>query len=300
MRGASIAALAAAAVVPLVRKRLKIHPAVTTAVVAAGPPALAVLVERTPARDLALYALQGWAFIVAHELPYDDPSRARQRLRIDYPIKFDTWLGRGRLPTARLQSALAGLGRDNPLDRALSWFHWVWFVWPHLSLVWILARNPEGFARAARQMSAVYDIGCAGYAAVPTAPPWWASEHGHTPEKVRRIMIEVGEATWGPAWPTLYGSLGSNPWAAMPSLHFGSSVMAAILLSETGPVDGAVGWTYALTLGFALVYLGEHYVADLLAGALVVGGVRAGEPLAEPVADSLSRTLQKLERIANG
>ena len=49
----------------------------------------------------------------------------------------------------------------------------------------------------------------------------------------------------------------------MPSLHFATSLLAAILLSETGRCAGAAGWGYALTLGFALVYLGEHYVIDL-------------------------------------
>ena len=39
---------------------------------------------------------------------------------------------------------------------------------------------------------------------------------------------------------------------------------------------GAVGWAYAGALGFALVYLGEHYVADLIAGAALTEGVRAG------------------------
>ena len=45
----------------------------------------------------------------------------------------------------------------------------------------------------------------------------------------------------------------------MPSLHFATSLLAAILLAETGALAGAVGWAYARTLGFALVYLGEHY-----------------------------------------
>ena len=80
----------------------------------------------------------------------------------------------------------------------------------------------------------------------------------------------------------MYGALGGNPWAAMPSLHFATSTMAAISLSEAGRVEGAVGWGYALTLGFALVYLGEHYVTDLVAGAGLVAAVRRGEPLAEP------------------
>ena len=75
---------------------------------------------------------------------------------------------------------------------------------------------------------------------------------------------------WGPAWPGMYGALGGNPWAAMPSLHFATALSAALSLSEAGPVEGAVGWAYALTLGFALVYLGEHYVSDLAAGALLV------------------------------
>src|ERR687890_102097 len=93
-------------------------------------------------------------------------------------------------------------------------------------------------------------------------------------------MVEVGEPIWGSAWPRMYESLGGNPWAAMPSLHFGTSVLAAILLSETGPVEGAAGWAYALTLGFALVYLGEHYVCDLVAG--YGGAPRRGQAGAPP------------------
>ena len=113
-------------------------------------------------------------------------------------------------------------------------------------------------------------------------------------------MVEVGEKTWGRAWPALYRSLGGNPWAAMPSLHFATSVLAAILLSETGAGAGAAGWGYALALGFALVYLGEHYAIDLVAGAALVALVRHGEPLAEPLALRISAAVQRLERVANG
>ena len=77
------------------------------------------------------------------------------------------------------------------------------------------------------------------------------------------MMIEYGEEFWGDRWPALYDVLGGNPLAAMPSLHFATSLMGAHLLSEVGPVAGAVGWTYAGLLGLALVYLGEHYAVDL-------------------------------------
>jgi len=151
---------------------------------------------------------------------------------------------------------------------------------------------------------------------MPAAPAWWKAENGYVapheerageeivaaaaPPRLRRVMVEVGEGTWGRAWPALYSSLGGNPWAAMPSLHFGTSVLAAMLLSESGPVAGAAGWSYAITLAFALVYLGEHYVVDLIVGGAVVAVVRRGEPLARPLAEGVSRVAQRLERIANG
>ena len=190
--------------------------------------------------------------------------------------------------------------RVGTVNRILTWTHWLWFFEPYLALAWILWRHPERFPRAARQMAAVFDIGCIAYFVIPTSPPWWASEQGLTGEKVERIMIGVGEDTWGSAWPKMYDALGGNPWAAMPSLHFATSLTAALALSEAGKVEGALGWAYATTLGFALVYLGEHYVTDLAAGALLVVAVRRGEPLAEPLVKGINSGLQSLERLANG
>ena len=300
VRAGAAGAIAAAVAVPLLRRRARIPAPVTVAACAAGPLALAVLHPRSRKRDVALFAMQMWAFTMVHELPYDDPERLRGRLRTRYPIAIDRAIGLGRLPNVRLQRALARLPRVRTLNRFLTWVHWLWFLEPYVALLFILIRHPERFPRAARQLAAVFDIGCAVYFAVPTAPPWWASEQGLTGEEVRRIMVEVGEETWRSAWPAMYGALGGNPWAAMPSLHFATSTMAAISLAETGRTPGAVGWGYALTLGFALVYLGEHYVTDLAAGAGLVAAVRRGEPLAEPAVLAVNRRLQRLERLANG
>ena len=102
------------------------------------------------------------------------------------------------------------------------------------------------------------------------------------------MMVEHGQAFWKDGWQPLYSLLGGNPLAAMPSLHFATSLMAARLLSEVGPVPGAIGWSYALTLGFALVYLGEHYLVDLLAGAALTEGVRRIGPRVAPLLHALS------------
>jgi membrane-associated phospholipid phosphatase len=86
----------------------------------------------------------------------------------------------------------------------------------------------------------------------------------------------------------------------MPSLHFGASVLAALLLSESSPRAGALGWTYAGVLGFALVYLGEHYVVDLLAGLALAEGIRAGAPATAPLAERVSAAIRALEARARG
>lgn len=301
VRAGGFAALGAAVAVPALRRRLRIPAPVTVVACYSAPLALAVLQPRSKKRDVTIFTLQMLAFMVVHELPFDDPQRLRERLRSRYPIALDRTIGRGSLPNARAQRLLSRFPRGGPLDKFLAWTHWLWFIEPYLALAVVLARDERSFPRAARQMAAVFDGGCAVYFAVPTAPPWWSSEEGLTEgEEVRRVMVEVGEKTWGPAWPKMYETLGGNPWAAMPSLHFATSVSAAISLSEVGKLEGALGWTYALTLGFGLVYLGEHYVTDLLAGGLLVAAVRGGEPLAEPLVQGVNGVLQHLERIASG
>jgi hypothetical protein len=313
VRFAAGAALAASIAVPLIRRRRKIPAAVTLAALAGGPLALAVLQPRSRGRDIALFTLQMWGFTMAHELPYDDPEALRRRLRIRYPIVSDRVIGLGELPNVRLQRAFSRQGRVTAVDRFLAVVHWAWFMEPHLALLIVQARDPAGFARAARQMAATYDLGCAIYFAVPTAPPWWSAEQGyikppieHVPAEVaaeeaphvRRIMVDAGEQVWRRAWQPLYDSFNSNPWAAMPSLHFATSLMAAIHLGEGGRLASAAGWGYVGTLGFALIYLGEHYVTDLIVGAALVGLIRRGEPVAEPLVEAVNRLLRRLEAIA--
>src|SRR5262249_56597172 len=112
---------------------------------------------------------------------------------------------------------------------------------------------------------------------------------------VRRMMVEYGEHFWRDGWGSLYSVFGGNPLAAMPSLHFATTLMAALLLAEVGPLPGALGFAYTATLGFALVYLGEHYVVDLLAGAALTLTVRRAESLAGPAVARIGRPVAALE-----
>jgi PAP2 superfamily len=116
---------------------------------------------------------------------------------------------------------------------------------------------------------------------------------------VRRMMVEYGESFWEEGWGPLFRALGGNPLAAMPSLHVATSAMAALQLGEVGPVEGALAWTYATVLAFALVYLGEHYVIDLLGGLALTGAVQRLAPDAAPTVQRLGELVARLEAYAH-
>jgi hypothetical protein len=113
------------------------------------------------------------------------------------------------------------------------------------------------------------------------------------------MMVEYGEHFWRDGWGSLYSVFGGNPLAAMPSLHFATSVMATLLLAEVGPLPAAVGSAYTATLGVALVYLGEHYVVDLIGGAALTMAVRRMAPRAGPVFARAGRVVSALEAKAH-
>lgn len=279
---------------PLLRHRLRLRPAAVSALSWPAPAALALAAPRTPLRDAGIYALQMWVYFAHFDMPDDDPDALLTRLKVEYTIRCDRVIGLGTPPTTRLQRALGREDRVGPLEYALSAVHWSWFLVPHGTLLYMLTRRREDFPRSAVLMSACFDLGCVVYWLVPTAPPWYAGANGRM-EPVRRIMAEAGERFWRRLWRPLYHSLQGNPFAAMPSLHFGTSVMAARILSQAGRGHAAAGWAYALTLGFGLVYLGEHYVIDLLAGLALAEGIWRLAPRVEPALRVIAAAVHRLE-----
>ena len=125
--------------------------------------------RRSRTRDVAVCALQMWAYLAAYKSPHDDPDAQAQRVHVDYPIDADRVLGPRRAADACACSARSRARtrrrRANwrALDRVLVWAHWSWFMVPHGSLAYILVRHPERFPRAAVMTYAVFDIGASVY-----------------------------------------------------------------------------------------------------------------------------------------
>lgn len=293
---------------PLLRKRVPAPKLATQTVAFAAPFGLCLAVERSRKRDVAVCALQMWAYLAAYKTPHDDERGQAARVHIGYPIVVDRLIGLGELPSLRLQRRLARIDSASgephwrTLDKVLVWAHWMWFLVPHGALAYVLLRSPRRFPRSAVMTYAVFDLGAMIYWVLPTAPPWYAAAEARrlplSDRDLRRMMVEYGEHFWRDGWGPLYSVFGGNPLAAMPSLHFATSLMAALLLAETGPLAGALGLAYTGVLGFSLVYLGEHYVVDLIAGAALTAAVRRLAPGAGPTLARLGRRVAALEALA--
>jgi membrane-associated phospholipid phosphatase len=112
-------------------------------------------------------------------------------------------------------------------------------------------------------------IGVLTYVLFPEAPPWLAARDGLI-EPVSRLSAR------GWIWfhlPNVHELLenaqegGSNPVAAMPSLHTAFATLVALFIAgRMASRWRALLALYPLAMGFALVYLGEHYVLDVVAG----------------------------------
>jgi membrane-associated phospholipid phosphatase len=297
IKGVAWGVVAVGVVAPLARRKLGLRPPVVAGLAASAPFALCVATTRSRKRDVVVCVMQMWMYLSLYEMPNDDPEALVKRVHIRYPVDIDRAIGFGELPGVRLQRLLAKRGGLRKLDKILVWAHWIWFLVPHGTALYLLIFRRTRFERGAIMIYTVFDLGVLVYWALPTAPPWYAARRGEfeAHPALRRLMVEHGETFWRDRWDGLYGLLGGNPLAAMPSLHFATSLMAALVLADAGPVEGALGFTYALTLGFALVYLGEHYVVDLLAGLGLTLAIRRLEAPATPLVRRASRAVQALE-----
>src|ERR1700730_12658750 len=183
------------------------------------------------------------------------------------PINVDNFISLGHQPTIWLQDHLYHKGSVSPLDVIATIFYFCHFAYP-LTLGFIFwIKDRALFRRFAAALLAMSFTAFVFYLLVPVAPPWLASQMGYLPhvEKIINHTLPSG-TTW------FYQHLNPNQVAAMPSLHAAFPVLGFLYGFK---MWGWRAWPLALWcvgVCFAIVYLGEHYLADAL-GRIVFAGV---------------------------
>lgn len=188
-------------------------------------------------------------------------------IRFDYAIDFDRALFGGTDPTAWLQRSFFDPRAPRLLDYLAVAVHWSFFIAPHALAVGVFLYYRPQFPRYATLVVLTMWFGLVLFFLVPTAPPWYAGSLGLLPG-VRRVMDYVGRSIDPNTYSSLYEALGEpNAVAAMPSIHMAVTFAMYLWARRPFPRFGALLLVYSLAMAAALVYLGEHYVADVLAGA---------------------------------
>ena len=197
------------------------------------------------------------------------------------PIRFDEWMFGGVLPTEWLQERLCGdpcLKTSDPrwYDVLLTTVYASHFVTGLTVAAVLWVREREAWLRWMRRYVAINFGALAIYIVYPMAPPWMASELGYIDAYLPRITSR-GWADLGLGRFDLVLQGVGNPVAAMPSLHAGIAFLVAMY--GIWRLRSVLRWLlvlYPLAMSLALVYFAEHYVVDILAGALLAAVVMVG------------------------
>jgi len=110
-------------------------------------------------------------------------------------------------------------------------------------------------------------LGLLGYFAVPTVPPWMASTVFGLLPRITRFNAII----YNMAIPDISSGFDTNPIAAMPSLHAAFPFLCGLILWRAYRFKAWPFYLYALLMQFAIIYTGDHYVTDVLAGFVLAG-----------------------------
>jgi uncharacterized protein (TIGR03663 family) len=201
-------------------------------------------------------------------------------VHIDYPITLERALFFGHVPTQDLQRWLWDMGSTHWYDSLAALLHAVHFVVPLLFAALIWQHRRDQYWRFVIALLLLSYAAFITYMLVPTAPPWWAGLEGHL-EGVNLIHLS-------PHTAFLYDKLNPNPVAAMPSLH---AAYPWLFFLFAGRLWGKWGWAviaYPLAVFFSSVYLGHHYVVDIIGGVIYASA--AYYLVCGPVGEYFART----------
>lgn len=189
-----------------------------------------------------------------------------EQINIFNLIAWERALCFGVIPSAWLQARLFDRGWTIVLDAVCNLLYLSHFVAPVAAAAWIRSRRPTHFGRYLLGFFLLAYLGFATYLMFPAAPPWWATRFGYLagPDAVSLEHFIIPPETMFKT---------PNPLAAMPSMHCAYPLFIALsALSLWG--RRALRWLLLPAgVGFAVVYLGHHYVVDVVAGYLYAAAV---------------------------
>jgi membrane-associated phospholipid phosphatase len=177
---------------------------------------------------------------------------------------IETTIFGGHLPTAVLQQALDVGTFGRVLAYASTVVYFCHFVFPLAvgMILWLVDRVQ--FVRFTTALMGMALIAFVIFLLVPTAPPWYAEQHG-----VISGFQKIIGTTLPSAVSPYYTGLNPNPVAAFPSLHAAFPFLGFLALRPVYPRASWLAFAWCVAVWFGVVFLGEHYVVDVIGGVIL-------------------------------
>jgi hypothetical protein len=227
-----------------------------------------------------------WAPLFAFWLVYDRLRLVQPllyaRVAVEEAFDFERWafgwLTSGSVPAHAASGWLAG--HSGALVRTVEWVAQIvyfshLFVVPLVILAfWALgssrARYRAEFCRHLRAFTLLNFAAIVVYLLLPVAPPWWVTLNGMARPTAELVaQVKIPNAMPG---TLIQGMIrNASQWfAAMPSLHGAYPVLLLLLFPRKRNVLALAGiGLYGCAMWTATIVLNQHYVIDLVAGALL-------------------------------
>lgn len=106
------------------------------------------------------------------------------------------------------------------------------------------------------------------YLLYPAAPPWYASQRAGLIEAYKIIDFVIAQVGWRWDFSYIYNNLNPNQVAAMPSLHSAYPWLSFLALRAFNKKLAWFFLPYPFLVWLSVVYSGEHYVIDVVAGII--------------------------------
>ncbi|MRG90668.1 hypothetical protein GF068_01830 [Polyangium spumosum] len=140
---------------------------------------------------------------------------------------------------------------------------------------YLCVKKPDEARTFTRLAIGTHVLGFATYLLLPAAPPWYVATHGcaidlaaqGSPAALTRVDALIGYGYFA----SIYGH-GAVVFGALPSLHVTYPLYGLIATWRTASLPSRVlQIAYTIVMPFAAIYLGHHYVIDVVLGLAYVG-----------------------------
>lgn len=190
-----------------------------------------------------------------------------QRVDFSGPIGIEQRIF-GMIPTIELQRMLYSINNISWIDYLSTILYFLHFALPLAFgyILWLINRNY--FKQFVTGILILSYSAWITFLIYPSAPPWLAGNKGYIP-KVYKIL-DTTLSTFPDKWnlPTIYHNFNPNLVAAIPSLHAAYPLLVLLFAVRFFKRKALPFIFYVLAIWFSIVYLGEHYIVDIIAGAI--------------------------------